>query len=89
MINISSIGERQFMGGASNLTILPSHNLSPWNASIKFRIGSGFKVDGFAFSETSAASHNCLAARIDTPEKLARRKTVIRLSFDSRNIRCN
>ena len=89
LINISSIGERQFVGGASNLTTFPSHSLSPLKASSKFRIGSGFNPVGFAFSDISAARHNCLAARIDTPEKLERKKTVIRLSLASRNIRCN
>ncbi len=89
LINISSIGDRQLVGGLSNLIAFPFTSLSPWNASSSARTSSGFNDFGFIVISNSAASHNSLAARMDTPEKFCRRNTVIRESLDSLHILCN
>ena len=81
------MGERQFVGGFSNLTGFPLSCRSPWNASSKARIWSGFIDFGLAFSSISAAASNSLAAREETPEKFLYRKEVIRLSVDSVHMR--
>ena len=69
LINISSIGDRQLVGGLSNLIGLPPTVLSPWNASRRARTSSGFIDFGLVLTANSAASHNSLAALIETPEK--------------------
>ena len=89
LISISSIGERQFVGGLSNLIGFPFTILSPWNASNSARTSSGFITLGFMETSNSAASHNSFAALIETPEKFCLRKTVNLESEDSLHILCN
>ena len=87
LISISSIGERQLVGGFNNFTGFPFIIRSPWNASRSARIWSAFIDFGFVFSSIPAAKHNSLLARADTPEKFILRKTVNLESVDSEAIR--
>ena len=87
LMSNSSMGDKQLVGGLSNLTGLSFNKRSPWKASISARIWSGFINFGFAFSKTPAASSSCLAARDETPLKFLYRNEVIRLSVDSVHIR--
>ena len=88
-MSISSIGDKQFVGGFSSLTAFPAIVFSPCIASKSDLICSGLSPFGFVFSPISDASHSSLAERDETPEKLPLKKTVIRESSDSLHIRCN
>ena len=89
LMSNSSIGDKQFVGGLSNLTGNPLNNRSPWKASNRWRISSPLTVFIFLVPGISAASHNSFRARFVTPEKLFSKKWFKFKSFDSAIIRCN
>ena len=80
LISKSSIGERQSVGGESNLTFLKAETI-PCASSAEI-------LFGLLPSANPADARISRAARILTPEKLCLRKEVIFLSSDSLNILC-